>query len=82
MSTPSHVVSTTAPLKPESTRVLNVEIPESEYWHVRKCATESRMSMKEFMAEFCKMAKPINATTEFDNANSGSLPDRTSELQQ
>ena len=82
MSTPRHVVSTNVHLKPESTRILNVEIPESEYWHVRKCATESRMSMKEFMAEFCKMAKPINATTESDNAMSGSLPDTTSEPQQ
>ena len=69
-------------MSPESTRILNVEIPESEYWHVRKCATESRMSMKEFMAEFCKMARPINATTGTDNANSGSSPDRTSEPQQ
>jgi len=69
-------------MKPESTRILNVEIPESEYWHVRKCATESRMSMKEFMAEFCKMARPINAITGTDNASSGSFPDRTPESQQ
>lgn len=42
-----------------STKVLNVVIPESAYWQLRKCATESQMSMKEFMAEFCKTATPI-----------------------
>jgi hypothetical protein len=41
------------------TKVLNVEIPESVYWHVRRCATESRMSMKDFMSIFCKTASPI-----------------------
>lgn len=40
-------------------RVLNVEIAERAYWHVRKCAAESRMSLKQFMTEFCLSAKPI-----------------------
>jgi hypothetical protein len=44
------------------TKILNVEIPESAYWHVRQCATESRMSMKDFMAIFCKEAKVIKAS--------------------
>jgi hypothetical protein len=46
------------------TKILNVEIPESVYWHVRKCATESRMSMKDFMAIFCKEAKAIDTSVE------------------
>jgi hypothetical protein len=45
-------------------RVLNVEIPESVYWHVRQCATESRMSMKDFMAIFCNEAKAIDTPVE------------------
>jgi hypothetical protein len=47
-----------------ATRTLNVEIPEAIYWHVRKCATESRMSMKDFMAIFCNEAKAIDASVE------------------
>lgn len=39
-------------------RTLNVEIPEEAYWHIRKCATESRLAMKEFMARFCREARP------------------------
>lgn len=42
-----------------STKVLNVVIPEAAYWHLRRCATASRMSMKEFMATFCMTATPI-----------------------
>ena len=40
-------------------RTLNAVVPEEVYWHVRQCATESRLSMKEFMAEFCKGARPL-----------------------
>ena len=47
-----------------ATRTLNVEIPEAIYWHVRKCATESRMSMKDFMAIFCNEAKAIDTSVE------------------
>lgn len=47
-------------MKPKPTRILNVEIPETEYWHIRKCATESRMSLKQFMAVFCKTARPVD----------------------
>ena len=47
---------------PEATeprlRTLNVEVPEEVYWHVRQCATESRLSMKEYMAMFCREAWP------------------------
>ena len=39
-------------------RTLNVEVPEEVYWHVRECATESRLSMKEYMAKFCREAWP------------------------
>lgn len=56
------------------TKVLNVQIPEPVYWHVRFCASESRMSVKAFMAEFCKTAKPIgNPVVTDQNAESGSV---------
>lgn len=42
-----------------TSKVLNVSIPASVYWHLRFCASESRMSIKAFMAEFCKTAMPI-----------------------
>lgn len=41
--------------------MLNVVIPEATYWHLRRCATASQMSMKEFMAEFCKTATPFSS---------------------
>lgn len=41
------------------TKVLNVVIPEATYWHLRRCATASKMSMKEFMAIFCLTATPV-----------------------
>lgn len=40
-------------------KVLNVSVPEPVYWHIRQCANESRMSLKQFMAAFCQTAKPI-----------------------
>ncbi len=58
------------------TKVLNVSVPESVYWHIRRCASESRLSVKDFMAQFCRTATPINMTvkpsqsyTEPENAN-------------
>ena len=58
------------------TKVLNVSVPKSVYWHIRSCASESRMSIKNFMAHFCRTATPINVTvkpsqsnTEPENAN-------------
>ena len=44
------------------TKVLNVLIPETVYWHIRFCASESRMSVKQFMAEFCRTATPMYPT--------------------
>jgi hypothetical protein len=43
------------------TKVLNVSVPTSVYWHIRRCASQSRMSVKAFMSEFCQTATPINA---------------------
>lgn len=43
-------------------KVLNVSVPASTYWHIRRCASESRMSVKAFMAKFCRTATPIQAT--------------------
>ena len=44
-----------------SCKTINVEVPEAVYWHIRRCATESKMSMKEFMGLFCGTATPISA---------------------
>lgn len=40
------------------TRTINVEVPEPVYWHVRRCAIESQLSMKDYMAKFCQEAWP------------------------
>ncbi|KKL92030.1 hypothetical protein LCGC14_1888750, partial [marine sediment metagenome] len=53
------------PVMPQQTevlelRTLNVVVPAEVYWHVRKCATESRLSMKEYMAKFCREAWPYS----------------------
>ena len=39
-------------------KTLNVLVPAEAYWHVRRCATESHLSMKEYMARFCLEARP------------------------
>jgi hypothetical protein len=39
-------------------RTINVEVPETVYWHVRQCAIASRLSMKDYMAKFCMEAFP------------------------
>jgi len=54
-------------------RTLNVEVPEGVYWLVRQCATESRLSMKAFMAKFCREAHPY---TSFDNDTEGCAIER------
>ena len=41
------------------TKVLHVEIPEPTYWHIRKCAIESQLSMKDFVAELGRTASPF-----------------------
>lgn len=40
------------------TRTINVEVPNSVYWHIRKCAIESQLSMKDYMSKFCMEAFP------------------------
>lgn len=59
-------------------KVLNVSVPEPVYWHIRSCATESRMSVKDFMAQFCRTATPINvpvkpAHSNIDSENANNL---------
>lgn len=49
--------------EPLRTKVLNVVIPEATYWHLRRCATASQMSMKEFMATFCLTATSFISPT-------------------
>ena len=49
-------------------RTLNVVVPEKVYWHVRKCAIESRLSMKEYMAKFCQEAWPYPSAGERDTS--------------
>jgi hypothetical protein len=41
-------------------RAINVEVPEEVYWHVRNCAIQSRLAMKDFMARFCQDARPYS----------------------
>lgn len=41
------------------TKVLHAEIPEATYWHIRKCAIESQLSMKDFVAELGRTASPF-----------------------
>ncbi len=61
------------------TKVLNVEIPEPVYWHIRSCATESRMSVKAFMTEFCKTATslPVSVDSSHSNTDSENVRART-----
>ena len=44
------------PGTPQLLRTLNVEVPEAVYWHIRKCATESHLSLKGYMTMFCQDA--------------------------
>jgi len=43
-------------------RTLNAVVPESVYWLVRRCATESQLSVKAYLARFCAEAHPFGAT--------------------
>ena len=55
-----------------ATKVLNVSVPASVYWHIRSCATESRMSVKDFMTHFCKTATPIPTPVDSSHSNTDS----------
>lgn len=43
----------------QNMRAINVNVPDEVYWHVRRCATASRMSLKEYMTAFCRQAQPL-----------------------
>lgn len=58
----SHNSDATAP-KDSPTKILHVDIPEPVYWHLRRCAIESQMSMKAFVTELGRTASPIKLTT-------------------
>jgi hypothetical protein len=47
-------------------RAINVEVPEEVYWHIRNCATQSRLPMKDFMARFCQDARPYSPAENLD----------------
>ncbi len=47
------------PIRSIRTKVLHVEIPEPTYWHIRKCAIESQMSIKDFVTELGRTASPF-----------------------
>jgi hypothetical protein len=49
-------VSPSLPTVQALLRTINVEVPETVYWHVRQCAIASRLSMKDYMAKFCQEA--------------------------
>jgi len=53
----------------EPERTLNVRISASTYWHIRDCANQSRMSVKDFMERFGKLATPfpLNLSAEEEN---------------
>ena len=53
----------------EGCRTINVAVPEEVYWHIRRCATESKASMKEFMTRFCLEAKPYRQHEDVPNPN-------------
>ena len=55
-------------MEAQKLRTLNVVVPEKVYWHVRKCAIESRLSMKDFMALFCQEARPYPSAGERDTS--------------
>lgn len=42
-------------------RTLNAVVPEAVYWLIRRCATESKLSMKEYLAKFCCEAHSFGA---------------------
>ncbi len=45
--------------KESSSKILHVDIPEPVYWHLKRCAIESQMSMKSFVTELGRTASPI-----------------------
>ena len=58
-------------------RALNVLLPEDVYWQLRRCAIQSRMSLKEFMIGFCRRAEPVSPSVSSgqQDAPSDSLED-------
>jgi len=57
----------------EGYRTLNAVVPEAIYWLIRRCATESKLSMKGYLAKFCCEAHPFR-TGEDDAGASGDRP--------
>ena len=45
--------------KDSPTKILHVEIPEPVYWHLRRCAIESQMSLKAFVTDLGRTASPF-----------------------
>lgn len=44
-------------------KVLHVDIPEPIYWHLRRCAIESQMSIKGFVTELGRTASPVKLSS-------------------
>jgi hypothetical protein len=66
----------------EKLKTVNVVVPEEVYWHVRQCAIESRLSMKDYMAIFCREARPYpvdRAEEQADQEHPGGSPKCESE---
>lgn len=55
-----------------SKRTINVEVPDSVYWHIRKCAIESQLSMKDYMSRFCLEAFPYSPAPSNERAANSS----------
>lgn len=68
--------------EPIPTRTINVEVPESIYWHVRKCATESRLSMKEYMTRLCGEAwdYPLELQASLQSEEQPGMPQKSRTL--
>lgn len=60
-------------LSDQQTKALNVVLPDDVYWHLRKCAIQSRMSLKEFMIQFCRRAEPIPLLDDSDKSDQGKV---------
>lgn len=49
-------------------KVLHILLPEESYWHLQQCAIESRMSLKDYMAELGRNARPFVRDTADPNS--------------
>lgn len=61
--------SIAAASKESQTKILHINIPESVYWHLRRCAIESKLSMKAFVVELGRTATPTKLISPTSSQN-------------